>query len=672
MKRYILFLFIGLFSLSIKSQENNVKKDTTETHAFLNEVIIIAKRDHKINNKKYTKPLANLDDFLEKSAKVNMIKRGNYAWEPTLNNMVSDRINVTIDGMQIFGACTDKMDPITSYVDISNLEKVAIYSGQHGTENGQTIGGAIDLKLDKNNFTNEYKKIVAGIDVGYESNSNTKIIGAEANYSSKKFYLNTDFINRNAGNYFDGNNNEVLFSQYSKYNFSTIAGYKISATEKLGATFIFDKATNVGYPALPMDVSLAKASIASVNYEYKNNHGLFNYIDAKLYANTITHVMDDTKRPNVPIHMDMPGWSDTYGFYVKSNIIKNNHSFLVNLNGHYNKSLAEMTMYPNNSDEKLMFMLTWPDVRTLYSGVFISDNITLDNKTSIQLSTRLGYQYNTIASNFGLGSLQIFYPELTPSKNRFLPSFSAQITNKTNLFTLINSIGYGERAPSVSEGYGNFLYNSFDNFDYIGNPNLKNEKSLEFNSKIKYKNKALTINFENSLFYISDYIIGIINPNFQPMVIGANGVKIYSALDEVLQFNSSLSLGYKFNKQFAFNSTITYSYGKEINGENLPLIAPVTYNASLNFSKNLFTASCQISGAGTQHNFSKTYGEDSTKSYTFFNVDAGYKFYINNDAFVIKTGVENVLNTYYSTYSDWQNIPRMGRNIFVNLSYILK
>ena len=65
-----------------------------------------------------------------------MIKRGNYAWEPTLNNMVSERLVVTIDGMQIFGACTDKMDPITSYVDVSNLEKVTIGSGQEGTENG--------------------------------------------------------------------------------------------------------------------------------------------------------------------------------------------------------------------------------------------------------------------------------------------------------------------------------------------------------------------------------------------------------------------------------------------------------------------------------------------------------------------------------------------------------
>ncbi|WBX76671.1 TonB-dependent receptor [Tenacibaculum ovolyticum] len=666
-----LIAFLTIFQ-TIYSQEESIKQDTLETHNFLKEIIIISNKRKDVDNKKYIKPLSSLDQFLEESSKINMIKRGNYAWEPTINNMISDRISVTIDGMQIFGACTDKMDPITSYVDVSNLEKVAVFSGQHGNENGQTIGGAIDLKLDKNNFSHVGSKLITGFDLGYESNSNTKIIGVEANYNNKKFFLNTDFIKRTAANYFDGNNNEVLFSQYNKYNFSAITGYKLSSTKKIGATLIYDKATDVGYPALPMDVSLAKAIIGSINYEYTNEKKFIHNLEAKIYANSITHVMDDTKRPNVAIHMDMPGWSDTYGFYTKIKAKKNNHSFLANFNGYYNKSLAEMTMYPANSTEKLMFMLTWPDVRTLYSGIYLEDKLFINKTTSAQFSARIGFQNNNIASDFGLSSLQIFYPNLKASKNRFLPSISAQITHKKKSFTYTSSIGYGERAPSVSEGYGNFLFNSFDNFDYIGNPNLKNEKSLEFNTKIAYDNNKFKVSFDNSLFYISDYIIGKINTDYSPMVIGADGVKVYSALNNVLQYNSALSASYKFNSNFTLNSTVGYNYGKEIKGENLPLISPISYKANLVYTKGFFNSKIEVVGAGTQNNFSKIYGEDKTKEYTIINLDAGYKFYINNDNIILKTGVENVFNTYYSTYSDWKNIPRMGRNIFVNLSYILK
>ena len=116
----------------------------------LDEIIIISRGD--LSNQKQDKPLSSVDDYLEKSQKITMIKRGNYAWEPAMNNMNSDRLSITIDGMQIFGACTDKMDPITSYVDVSNLSEASIKSGQQGSEYGSTIGGGIDLKLQKSNF----------------------------------------------------------------------------------------------------------------------------------------------------------------------------------------------------------------------------------------------------------------------------------------------------------------------------------------------------------------------------------------------------------------------------------------------------------------------------------------------------------------------------------------
>ena len=123
MKKYILLGFCLLFTALLVAQEtaNNTKKDTTN----LDEITVVGRR--KLSNYRQEKTLSSIDDFLEKSNKITMIKRGNYAWEASMNNMNSDRLSVTIDGMQIFGACTDKMDPITSYVDVSNLEKVPVY-----------------------------------------------------------------------------------------------------------------------------------------------------------------------------------------------------------------------------------------------------------------------------------------------------------------------------------------------------------------------------------------------------------------------------------------------------------------------------------------------------------------------------------------------------------------
>ena len=155
-----------------------------------------------------------------------------------------------------------------------------------------------------------------------------------------------------------------------------------------------------------MDVSLAEALITSVTHNFANDSTFIKTLETKLYFNTITHIMDDSKRPDVPIRMDMPGWSDTYGFYSKATTTHKRHHLLFNINGYYNRSLAEMTMYPTNSNEPLMFMLTWPDVRTKNVGFYAEDHIPLKN-ASLKLSTRLAYHSNTVADDFGLNSLKI-------------------------------------------------------------------------------------------------------------------------------------------------------------------------------------------------------------------------------------------------------------------------
>lgn len=664
MRKYIIYSIGVLFSAFTYAQETEttVEKDTTQ----LQEVILIGQR--KLSNYRQEKTLSSIDDYLEKSNKITMIKRGNYAWEPTMNNMTSERLNVTIDGMQIFGACTDKMDPITSYVDVSNLVKVSIGSGQEGTENGHSIGGGIDLQLPQSKYYDFGFKSSA--DLGYETNGNYRTGGLDLEYSGNKFYMNADGIYRKSDNYDAGNNQEILYSQFEKYNVSLQGGYKLGESHSVDANLIYDKATDVGYPALPMDVSLAEALITSVTHTYKNDSTFVKSWESKLYFNTITHIMDDSKRPDVPIRMDMPGWSDTYGFYSKVGLKENNHNLLFNLNGFYNRSIAEMTMYPNDPNQPAMFMYTWPDIRTLYSGIFGKDAITISEKETVTASVRFGFHNNTIGDQVGLESLQIFYPDLTDSKNRFLMSFAADYQFITKKYDTSFGLGYGERAPSVSEGYGFFLFNSFDNYDYIGNPNMKNEKSVEVNAEANYYQNRFKIGVEASYFYIMDYIIGKIDPSLSAMTIGSNGVRVYNALSNASIFDVFVNTSYDFTKKLSINATVGYNYGSGSNGENLPLIKPFSYVAEVTYNTTKFNVAIQLEGNGNQSRYSSFYGEDHTSSYAVLNLNLGNMIYLKNNKMIFKYGVENILDANYSTYADWNNIPRQGRNFYANVSYV--
>ncbi|MCP1996551.1 TonB-dependent siderophore receptor [Flavobacterium sp. HSC-61S13] len=616
------------------------------------------------------KPLATLDSYLEQFQNVSLVKRGAYAWEPLINSMPTERTSLTIDGMHIFNACTDKMDPITSYVEINNLSMVRLTSGQQGSQHGPTIGGGMDLVSKKGSFSEEAQNN-ADIQSGYDSNNRQFILGGAFHHSAPRWYFDGSALYRNADNYRAGGNEEVLYSSYKKLNLASNLGYALNPHQRIEAAVIYDKATDVGYPALPMDVSLAEALITSIKLESHFEDGFINHWETKLYYNTITHRMDDTKRPAVPIHMDMPGWSTTYGLYSKLNGSLDKHQWTAQLNAYQNTSLAEMTMYPNNPDELSMFMYTWPDVHTFYTGLFIKDLYQIDARQSLNISGSLGNQTSEIKNNTALESMQIFYPNMESRKNRFLGNIAINYENEWKKWKFGGGLAYGLRAPSVSEAYGFYLFNSSDRYDYIGNPDLKNEKSLEANAYISYENNGWKSKLNGSFFHLSDYIIGKPVDDFIAMTIGADGVKRYIALDHAQIFTAQWMLSYQFTDHWNWTGNINYHYGQDSDKNNLPLISPLSYSSSLQYKKERFNTALALQGNALKSNFAPTYGEERTAAYAIVNINAGYLWQFGKQSLNLKTGIENILDTNYTTFADWNHIPRLGRNIFINLSLAL-
>jgi iron complex outermembrane receptor protein len=61
-------------------------------------------------------------------------------------------------------------------------------------------------------------------------------------------------------------------------------------------------------------------------YKQLFEEGLVKVWDTKVYFNAVEHYMDDTTRPENLVHMDMPGWSTTYGLLSKINLQKDRYS----------------------------------------------------------------------------------------------------------------------------------------------------------------------------------------------------------------------------------------------------------------------------------------------------------------------------------------------------------
>lgn len=657
MKKISSVLFVLSLGMEVYGQ-HAVHADTTRR---LEEVHVNALVKKRIENE--MKMAVSVDEFLASSDNISFIKRGAYAWEPLLNNMGSERSAITIDGMHIFGACTDKMDPVTSYVESNNLSAIDIRSGQEGSMHGATVAGSIDLKRKSTPFGLQ-KRIGGTYQSGFEFNNKQFFNLGNVYYSDEKFVADGSIAFRKAGNYADGNNHEVVHSQYNKFNASLGLAYKTSPLSSVRVDAIFDRAKDVGFPALPMDLWLSRAIITSASYKQLFEAGLVKAWDTKVYFNAVEHYMDDTTRPENLVHMDMPGWSTTYGLISKANLKKGRYTAEIQLNAYDNLSIAEMRMYPQDRSKQTMFAYSWPWVTTRVASIATNNSWEISDRSRVNLGASLGWNYNYskyVEFNW------IFYPGAPQQKSRLLPGAHASYELNINKFDFSVGTGFGHRAPSVSEAYGYYIYNSFDRYDYIGNPDMENEISYEANASAVFKMERFSIATKANYFYIKNYIIGRILSLGSPMNYQSVGVKGYTSLDYATLFNMAFDVKYKVLNNLDWKAVLTYARGRDDHGGNLPFIRPLSYQTSLTYTYKKMGLHTSLQGDFSQTHYSPEYGEDQTGAYKIWNISADYKFNVGKLDLLFQAGAENLFNAYYSTYADWGNIPRMGRNIFTSL-----
>ena len=637
----------------------------TEKVQNLDEVVIVSEAGR--GRKRSVKgQVASIDEHLSELKNVNLVRRGSYAWEPVVNNMQTERLSTTIDGMKIFYACTDKMDPVTSYVESGNLQSISLNSGLDGNPQATgNIGGSLDLKLRKAGFDND--AFHASASAGHEWNGHVQVYGADAALSSHRTYLNAGAFYRHADNYKVGGGDELQFSQFQKVNVFTNAGLRLAEKDLLEATFIFDRATDVGYPALNMDVAKAEGFISSLSYKHLFLNASW---ETKGYYNHITHEMDDTKRPDVAIHMDMPGKSWTTGVYSLLTTSHKRHDVALNYDLYYNRLFADMTMYPGGAAP--MYMVTWPDVGTLNTGVAVTDNISITHNQSLRLSAKVAWQQQRLNNEEGYHALKVFFPGMTDAYHQTTGRIAANYQLSTLHYQLSFGVGWGSRAPTVTEAYGYYLNNTFDQYDYIGNPSLKNESAVELNGAIKWHpTERVNVTLDGNVFLFSNYIIGQFETRLSPMTIGAEGVKVYGNISHATIANVSLSWDWQITEYLRWNKKVSYSSGRDADGDPLPLISPVSWQSELQYHYKRLQVGVVMKGNARQSNYGEKYGETAAKAWTIVNLSAQYQFIVHSSQFIVRAGVENLFDKQYATYADWNHIPQKGRNIYMNLTFTL-
>ena len=610
--------------------------------------------------------LSTTENLISKIEGVNLISRGSYAQEPSIRGMSGGRMNITINGMKSFGACTDRMDPITSYVEADALNAIEIGKGALSIQNGSTVGGSLNLNTNQPGYAQEKSSqwhLKGGFDQGSQERKMSflwKMQAPESGWSLSGAY-------RKAENYSTANAQVVPFTGFEKMNLNLGYIKRLNDQNQILVEMVTDDAYDIGYSALPMDVGYARLRLVGASIESLGLTPNILKAELKIYGNAVDHWMDDSKREVLfmDMHMDMPGFTRTAGSYFDlllgfndQNLIKLRSDF------YWTSSYADMVMYPENSSP--MKMVTWPGIERFNLGQFAEYQSQLTPKLNINMSARLDLFHTQATDEMGMNALHIYYPENKLKRKDVLFSSNAHLSYQVrDNWTSLLSLASGQRTPTVSEAYGYYLYNPVDGYLYLGNPDLPVETSRQIEWQNNLISERSRINLNAYYYRFSHYIFGQIMT--EESFSYANGWKQYVDGGAAKIYGLEWSFLHRFTKRWNVQGGVTFEQSELVNhNDYLPMISPLEGHLSMTYQQKSYWLQIDTHGAVEQDQYSQVSGENATPAFLVFNLKGELDLM---EGMKINMGVNNLTNQLYYEHLDWGDVYRPGRSGFLSITF---
>ncbi len=169
----------------------------------------------------------DLAGWLKSAPGVQAVAAGGVSSLPSIRGFSDERLSTRIDGMEIFAACPNHMNPALSYLGTGQVEEVRIYRGVSPVSaGGDAIGGSIQVKTKTPGFVKagEKPKVSGEVGASYRSNGDVLSGNLRADYASERFVMGYAGTTADADNYQAG-------KDFKHYTFTGRAGHALDRDE---------------------------------------------------------------------------------------------------------------------------------------------------------------------------------------------------------------------------------------------------------------------------------------------------------------------------------------------------------------------------------------------------------------------------------------------------------
>ncbi len=679
---------VSIAQINPKAQDTTTQKVTT-----LDEVIVTGnlKTDpiHTIVTNKYDETIVqpkNVADLFNDINGFSVIKRGNYAIDPSFRASQYEQLNVQYDGgTKAMHACPNRMDPITTHVIPEEISKIEIIKGPYTVRYGATFGGIVNLVTQKPNYLD--KGFHGKASAGYETNGNSMVNMLQLQYIEDKYDIVGNVGYRDFGSYEDGNGVEIP-SSFRSTDYGVKLGYNFTDNQRLQAHWRQSFGRDVQHAALMMDTEYDDSSILSLDYKISDLGETVKSFSAKAYYSYVDHLMTNFDRPSfVRMAAESSVESTTIGGKLELNwqpaknltVFSGLDAMTIARDGGRTRTMKLNMMGMPLAMPMVFNDKVWQDSYINDYGVFTEAKWAINPTTVLTAGMRYDLVKSDIQDPEDDFAARYDLEEKTDNNVSGTVSIKRLVTNN---FTLEAAYGRGVRSANMIERYINHFTVGQDPYEYLGNPNLKPEVNNQFEVGFKGKNSKNNFNYAASFYYskFENYIVAVVDPTitrkYMPTAMPQE-VKVFRNLDNAYKTGFEAMAQVNFLNDFYFKTELAYVYAKNNDlGESLPLTPPLNSTFSLGLDREKYWAKVQYNVTSKQENIAESFGETTTAGYETLDIKLGVKPLKNLTLGVAALNIfdeayNNHLNFSFTNQADFGRTPitEPGRNFSAFVQY---
>ncbi len=655
-------------------------------------------RREKMNAREIQRISKNdIGDILRTLPNVDGIRKGGQGIDPVIRGFKFNQLNIQANsGQKIEGGCPNRMDPTAAHFDVGDLEQITVIKGPFSLKYGPSIGGVVNLITNKarpmpeNNFLLNASK-------SWQSNWEGSKDHLDFSLGNEHIFMTASGNYQKYGDYKSGDG-RIVDAALEKYNAAASVGAQISKGHIIRVSSDYSYGRNIDFASLPMDERTDNTKMYAMDYEGQGFGDHFGASKFKIYYSDVEHIMDNKNRP----------FSDTVVAISSIDAINKGGRFEQIFRMFSQKFIlgADLEIIDKDGERTKTKILDpglptkyetlWANAKTQNAGIFAG----WENQFgAISLRTMLRIDFNSadsdpmLVKNMNGG---IIWENANTSSDFTNLSFSVGMRYQlSEHFNTELSFGRGVRSPDMTERFITLLPVGYDNYDYLGNPELKPEYNYETDLSFNYNHPQTgQINISAFYSYVGNYITGIILPPTQikPQTKGVLGVKQFYNADHayLTGFEASYAtpLSFKPGLLFTLGHTVginpkahswvknedgTYEE-KDIINDPLPEIPPLKIKLDISWPllNNTLEPVFSIRMAAEQTRVSKAYEESPSEGYIVTDFRINYTY---NEHFSLNAGIKNILDKNYYEHLNRKLIDASGplyepgRMFFINLNF---